>query len=68
MQRCLQRGSEPISNTMTNVKKRILANAPIVAYRKNKSLQDFIGRFQPISRDTHNNRETYDFWWTNKRR
>ena len=27
-----------------------------------------IGRFQPISRDTNNNRETYDFWWTNKRR
>ena len=34
------------------------------------SMQAFvsrIGRFQPTSRDTNNNREMYDFWWTNKR-
>ena len=26
-----------------------------------------IGRFQPTPRDTNDNREMYDFWWTNKR-
>ena len=30
-------------------------------------LKQGIGRFQPTSRDTNNNREMYDFWWTNKR-
>ena len=26
-----------------------------------------IGLFQPLFKDTNNNREIYDFWWTNKK-
>ena len=33
---------------------------------ENNRMYDTVGRFQPITRDTNNNRVTYDFWWTNK--
>ena len=38
-----------------------------VEYTFSRFLSPYVGRFQPTSRDTINNREMYDFWWTNKR-